>query len=64
MSSSFEIDLVHDASLQQNALDIVGTSGNLDYDPETEEAFSPIDVWVLSDESAVWAFKAVETITE
>jgi len=47
-----------------NALDIVGTSGNLDYDPETEEAFSPIDVWVLSDESAVWAFKAVETITE
>jgi len=31
------------------AIDVIGTSGSLDYDPQTEETTAPIDIWLVRD---------------
>jgi branched-chain amino acid transport system substrate-binding protein len=41
-----------------NAIDVVGASGQLDYDPETEETTGPIEVWWISSDG----FETYDTI--
>jgi branched-chain amino acid transport system substrate-binding protein len=34
-------------------IDVIGASGNLDYDPVTEETSAPIEVWVIDDDQQI-----------
>jgi branched-chain amino acid transport system substrate-binding protein len=42
------------------AVDVAGSSGELDYDPDTEETATPVDVWVVN--ATLDGFETVDTI--
>lgn len=58
---------VTSAFSQGNGIDVVGSSGELDFDPVTEETAGPIDLWVVQangrDFSVVCTFDPVSTTT-
>ncbi len=43
------------------SIDVLGASGELDYDPVTEETSAPIDLWVVNDEGD--GFEIIDTWT-
>lgn len=45
------------------SVDVVGASGNLDYDPETGETAAPIEIWGVSGDGGSYAFTS-EAIIE
>ena len=49
---------------QEATIDVLGSSGLLDYDPVTEETFAPIDVWVIRAAGDEWVLETAYTVTE
>ena len=43
-------------------LDVEGGSGELDYDPDTEETAAPIEVWGIVGDPGNYEFSHIETI--
>ena len=71
MSEGVEIPLrrgTWEAGLQSltdfGTIDVVGSSGLLDYDPNTEETFAPIDVWTIAMDVDEWVLDTAYTVTE